>query len=348
VLHLAGFKVELLSPFSITSMPDPEVMHEVGHMAVARSFNRDLYVYSMPLASPESMVGPPHHRLDTLLVNPRPLVFYTMFERTAIEPEIIERFNKLDGVWVPCKRNYDVLVAAGCTTAKWIPYPYFADDPHLDLSLPTGKPAMLWIGRWEPRKAPDQLIRAFLRAFRPGEATLTLKLGPAPWQHSPYPSPEDVLKEELASVAIRSRGWSDSNVGDVRIVRGRLPADAIVDLHRQSNIYVSASRGEGLDLPAFSAKLAGRLVVTTDSGGPVDFLDPDDVLVSARGTLPAAGYEKLWGEGARFIDYALDELAAGMQHAAGRLSKRTTRRQREAPHAIKVAKQLGEWLGGML
>lgn len=343
VLELVGFKVELLSPIPLTSIPDVTVLREVGHLAVTASYQRDIYIFSMPLASAQLMGW----RLDTLIKNKAPRVLYTMFERTKIEPETIEKLNALDGVWVPCKRNAEILAAGGCTNVKWIPFPYFADDPHLGLELPRKKPSLLWVGRWEPRKAPDNLIRAFLRAFKPGEATLTLKIGPAPWQHSPFPTPENVLDKELALEEVRTFGWNDVNVGDIRIVREKLSPAAMVDLHRQSNVYVSASRGEGIDLPAFSAKLAGRSVVTTDSGGPCDFLDEDDVLVPAKGLLPAHGYEKLWGSTAHFIDYDVKELALGMRTGAERALARTGPRQRRAPTAVASAGQLADWLGGM-
>ena len=92
------------------------------------------------------------------------------------------------------------------------------------------------------------------------------------------------------------------------------PAE-MVDLHRSCDVYVSSSRGEGLDLPAFAAKLAGRRIVTTASGGPEDFLDPEvDVVVPETGLVPADPAYK-WGEGADYIDYSIDALAEAMQSA---------------------------------
>lgn len=331
-MKLAGLKVELWSPRQLERVPDREVLEEVGDMFVPFPGDWDIYIYSVPLMSLELM----RSRLEPALDCSGKRIFYTMFERTAIEPELIKILQKFDGVMVPCKRNANTLFAAGCKNVKWIPFPYFPDDPHLGLELPTDKPRFLWVGRWEPRKAPDNLIRAFLRAFRPGEATLTLKLGPAPWQHSPFPSPEEVIDTELAELRLPVLFGAE----DIHVIREKLSIDAMVDLHRQANIYASASRGEGIDLPAFSAKLAGRRVVTTDSGGPVDFLDADDVLIPARGTIPAQGYEKLWGPTSRFVDYDLDKLVLGMQEAVRRPLQKSAR----PVHSVaRVAERIREW-----
>ena len=61
----------------------------------------------------------------------------------------------------------------------------------------------------------------------------------------------------------------------------------MIELHGKNDVYVSASRGEGLDLPAFAAKLSGRLLAMTDSGGPRDFVNDGDILVPPCGLVTA-------------------------------------------------------------
>lgn len=273
----------------------------------------DFYLFSGPLAAPDLMRQP----LEILLQSPQPRALYTMFERRSVQGALVDQLNGLDGVMVPCATNADALRGAGCKEVIWMPYPYFDDDPHLKLEPPREQPrSFLWIGRWEPRKAPHVLIKAFLLAFKPGEAELTLKLGPSPWTKTPYPSPEIVAEHELDCEEVRANGWDELKIKDaIKVVREKLSPAQMLDLHAKSDVYVSASRGEGIDLPSFHAKLAGRRVVTTNSGGPVDFLTENDVLVPAPATIAALDYEHLWGRGSRYRDYSVEDLASAMQRA---------------------------------
>lgn len=299
-MHEAGIEVQLHSWIGALEEPEPEVLKEVGHLLEKRR-PRDLYVFSCTLSGEW---GTPH-TLRPLGKARRPRAFFTMFERRQVDANTVAGMNELEAVWVPCSFNADILRAAGTRNVTYIPFPYFDDDPHLSLPPPRRQPnSFYWIGRWEPRKAPDNLVRAFIRAFKLGEATLTLKIGAVPWRDETYPSPEEVMRRE----------GGDPSMFD--IIRGRLPPEDLVAIHAQGDIYCSASRGEGLDLPAFAAKLAGRRVVTTDSGGPRDFLTETDILVPATGEVPTDPRYR-WDEGSTFADYDLDALVAALQKARG-------------------------------
>lgn len=335
-MKAAGMGVQLHSWMGALEDPSPEVLAEVGDML--EKVERDLYLFSCTLSSAELA----HYTLDKMAKVLRPRAFYTMFERLRIEPSLVAQLNtSTDAIMVPCSANKDVLAAAGVQHVTYIPHPYFDDDPHLALPAPAGAPRVFyWIGRWEPRKAPHNLVRAFLLAFRPGEAELHLKLGPVPWPG--YPEPEEAVAEALSDSRI-AKAWPTVRQVDeaVHVHRGRWPSSEIVGLHASGHVYCSASRGEGLDLPAFAAKLAGRRVVTTDSGGPRDFLTETDVLVPARGEVPADPRYR-WGPGAAFADYDIDELAAGLQRARG--NPRAPERISERFHVSSVAPEIRGWV----
>lgn len=309
-MHEAGLRVGIHSWIGALEDPEPEVLEEVRHLVRPDvRAGRDLYVFSCTLYGWWAL----QYSVTALRKARRPRAFYTMFERQGIEPAAVEPLNDLEGVWVPCSFNRDVLAAAGVKNVTYVPYPHFDDDPHLALPPPSRDPRRFyWIGRWEPRKASHNLVRAFLAAFKPGEATLTLKLGPVPWpEERGYPPPEEIIRDEVG----RSGRWTlAAALDDVRVVRGRLPPDELVRLHAEHDVYVSASRGEGIDLPGYCAKLAGRRIVTTDSGGPRDFLTETDVLVPQTGEVPADPYYR-WGEDAALADYDLAALVAAMQVA---------------------------------
>lgn len=339
-MKMAGADVRLHSWAAIMEQPHQEVLAEVEGML--HTIPRwDFYVYSVPLASPEIM----RHPFEVLVNMPRPRAFYTMFERSNVQAELVSAMNKLEGVWVPCSRNQDVLRDSGCPQATWIPYPYFDKDPHLKLPAPRKDPRVFyWIGRWEPRKAPDNLIRAFLRAFRPGEAELVLKLGPSAFHH-PFPGPEEVIAAELDTnrQAARQWPWRAQVEQAIKVVREKLSPSEMLEIHARGDVYVSASRGEGIDLPAFAAKLAGRRVVTTDSGGPRDFLDEKDVIVPAPAVVPAKDYEDFWGEGSCYADYPIEELVTALQVARAEPVKKASKLPK-AFRAENVGKRLLEWV----
>lgn len=326
-MRMAGIDVQLHSWAPTPGVLDAGVQAEIGDMLKPLSRRREHYVFSTTLGGPKQMRFA-LQQLRTMFLPPRML--YTMFERTEIQPELVLAMNMLEGVWVPCSSNAETLKRCGSVNTTYIPYPYFDDDPALKLAPPSGSRNFLWVGRWEPRKAPDQLLKAFLLAFRPGEAALKMKLGPVPWDR-PHEAPESCLKAFLDLTHVRRNGWTEANVADsVQLVRGKLPPEQILELHAWAHVYASASRGEGIDLPAFTAKLAGRRIVTTDSGGPRDFVGEGDVLVPASGVASASPYVSLWGPDCTYADYELDQLVAGLQRA---------RSATKNPEAIPVANQ---------
>jgi glycosyltransferase involved in cell wall biosynthesis len=309
-MHAAGVDVRLATWEQPPQQLDPDVARELRGIPIHRPAVPldDIVIGSAPIN-----LSPAHLGILANTVRLRPPLhraYYTVFESRSIAPEITTRLRVLDGVWVQCRMNQRVLRDASVESTL-IPFPFFEDDPHLALDPPRSTRRFLWIGKQEPRKASDNLIRAFMRAFRPGEAEITLKTGELP-AHG-QPSLERVLLDELA---ITTTGWTPRNWRDsIHIITERLSAAEMVELHARHDVYVSASRGEGLDLPAFVAKLAGRRIVTTASGGPEDFLDPDvDILVPSTGVVPAhKSYQ--WGPSATLIDYSLDDLIAALQRA---------------------------------
>jgi hypothetical protein len=269
--------------------------------------------------------------------------FYCVFERRHIELEIVDKLNRLAGVWVQCRMNERVLKEAGVQNVTLIPYPLFLDDPHLALEKPDREVRRFYnIGRFEPRKAPDNIIRAFMRAFSPGEAELTLKVSPIP-HVATYATPWSVVDEELVG---NEMGWTSENVWEsIKVIDGRLTREEMIELHDWGDVYVSASRGEGLELGAWAAKLAGRRLIVTASGGPEDFLDPEvDICIPATRLVPAdVSYP--WGEGATYIDYDIDCLVDAMREVRGDLSCGTrTWPGWEAHRSPKVAEALKTWV----
>jgi glycosyltransferase involved in cell wall biosynthesis len=342
-MHMAGLDVRLHDWRDRSSNDlDPEVEREVGHLRVpTRTW--DVHIFSSTLGCAKDM----EPALLNVAYQPGASAFYNMFERRYVEPKLVHTLNKFSGVWVPCEMNKLVLEQAGAERVTWIPFPHFDDDPHLVLPAPRESRHFYAITRFEPRKDPANIIRAFMRAFRPEEAELTMKMSPIPHTASYYPSAEAVILDELGR---GENGWTARNwQRSIHLVYGRLNTREMVELHARGDVYVSASRGEGIDLPIYAAKLAGRRIVTPPSGGPEDFLDPKvDIIVPRTGLIPADPCFK-WGDGATLIDYKLDDLIKAMRKAREEPGRGT--RTWPGMHTFRadsVAKALKSWIGKVL
>lgn len=311
--------------------PDAGSMEEIGHLLRAPK-DWDAHIYSSPLLGAKEM----HTQFVWLRDNDVGVqAYHCVFERGYIEPQLAEDLNGLDGVWAQCQANRDVLVKHGVKNVSLIYHPYFDTDPHLKIPPPKESKRFYWIGRFELRKRPDLLIRAFMRAFAQSDGcTLTMKM--SMYNFEPYAEPEDIIEEE-ARLNPKWKNWKDS----IKIIRGRLSREEMVQLHASNDVYASASRGEGLDLPSFAAKLSGRQLVLTDSGGPRDFMNDGDLLVPTTGQIPADPIYT-WGEGATYNDHKLEDLIAALQKV--RTSRPTGSRVPPEFRAENVGKAFRSWV----
>lgn len=328
----AGLDARLYPPAGGLS---PEVGAEVAAYAM-RVDRAEINVWSTCFHRPDVLI-PELGRY--LLPRPMPRVFYTMFERVRAPAATVAWLNvHAAGVWVPCTANRDALCAAGSKNARWIPVPWFDDDAFLHLPRPQRATSYYWIGAWENRKAPDNVLRAFMRAFRPNQCSLFMKVSGL---QTGFPSPEHFLGQILREPEVQRNGWrGPTGITIDRRVLTR--AEMLGIVHGRGDVYVSASRGEGVDMPAFEAKLAGRRVVTTDSGGPRDFLGEHDVLVRRTGEI-AVPHTYHWEPGATQGDYALSELVEALQRVHAEVPRAGVDWPREKFHYTNVGRSLKEW-----
>jgi glycosyltransferase involved in cell wall biosynthesis len=163
----------------------------------------------------------------------------------------VDRLNGFDAVWTASRFVARALRDSGVTA------PLAFVPPALDLEAVPQKSGWATDGPFrflacgEPhfRKGFHLLIAGFMQAFpTAGEATLTIKTSAGcPWE-----SPR----------------------ADIRILARNLSRGTLLSMYREFDAYVSASLGEGLDLPAAEAVLAGLPVVMSRWGGHADLLKP--------------------------------------------------------------------------
>lgn len=281
------------------------------------------------------IAGPTHHWMDQkeLAAVYSRRIISTVFERDRVLPSELECLKRVAQVWVANPTDQAMLIRSGLDSVHVIPIPYFPDDPHLALASLKRRPGpttFYHIGKWEPRKAQHNIIGAFLMAFEPGQARLFMKTSlRGPKLTTDYPqSPADSVNRWLADPRIGTR-WAREEINrDVRIIQQRLSPRQMVQLHRTGDVYVTLSRGEGFDMPAYDAKLASKRMIYTHSGGPNSFATFDDLSVETTGMVAA---DPIYGwDGAQYVDYDMDEVVAHMRKAHLELDHRPPGRQMSA------------------
>ena len=109
-----------------------------------------------------------------------------------------------------------------------------------------------------PRKGADILLRGWQRAFRKSDAVrLVIKT---------FPNPHNTIEQDVAALLA-----NDPEIGAIEIINRDMTEAEMIDLYSRVHVMVLPTRGEGFNLPALEAMLAGLPVIVTNFGGQADF-----------------------------------------------------------------------------
>lgn len=248
-------------------------------------------------------------------------VLYAPFESDRLSPELADVVGRMGQVWLQCARNIDVFEQAGVPSRaiRCVPNAYDPGSLVAGLAVrrptPPGGKRLLNIGKWEPRKGQHELFGAFMLGFGPkDEATLLVKTsGFGDWTDYPRDAGASIAYW-LRTPAVQQRGWTAENFSSrIRVELGTMTEEQICRLYEVSNVYVSASHGEGWDYPAFDAMLAGNALVHVGFGGSEDYAAGTRVPYRLGPVHP--GYVKTfgWHKDARWAEYELKDLTRALQ-----------------------------------
>jgi hypothetical protein len=245
-------------------------------------------VHTMPLSCGQFLASRPElHCYDDgggeVIVPLR--VAYTTWEGASPASEAVVR--ALEGyhqVWVPSRHTRDILVQGGVPDAKVIVVPHAYDETYWEVVEPEEAPEQrasdpfrfYYIGAWTVRKNPQGVIQAFLRAFsRFDNVELVMQVTGA--------------AQAQATMTQLATGIPQSEWPVVRVTSDRVSDLAILALHVYCDCFVSASRGESWNLPAFEAMLAGRHIIAPAHQGSDDFLAITSADLYGSRLAPAGG-----------------------------------------------------------
>jgi glycosyltransferase involved in cell wall biosynthesis len=333
---------EIVSGFADHTKLAESVESEVGHLLSCRH-KQPLLAIEHRVFSPEAVLNIVYPartgRIDPLFrrrVNAT-TILYTVFERAAPDDDVsrvVAAMGNLAEVWVPCERNRRVLIECGMDANRVVrmPHPTRPDDPvwHMRASrrgrldafvvshchaFRPKKLRFVNVGKWEPRKAQHEMLGGFLLAFRPGEHELVLKHNAFGQDWEGYPkSPQQSIHMWLQNSSVINNGWTSQNVStSIKVFGQTLPREALVRFLAESDVYVSAGRSEGFDMPALDAKILGLRLVVMGYGGAEDFATCSDVMGKSPlcSTHPGYGWK-----GATWSGHTPEDVASALKLAA--------------------------------
>lgn len=196
-----------------------------------------------------------------------PWVAYTTWESPSTIPDAIsESLVCFQQIWTPSSvtsRSFAEGRHQRSTTVFTMPHAFNAEaTPAPATAKPAGDPfTFYYVGAWNGRKNPAGLIRAFAMAFTAQDRVeLVLRCNGA--------------TQETFAVALHQTGLSPEDMPRVVFQGGGSYTDAeMTELHADvGDCFVTATRGEAFNLPAFEAMLAGRHIIAPAGMGSDDFL----------------------------------------------------------------------------
>ncbi|MFW5702855.1 MAG: glycosyltransferase family 4 protein, partial [Candidatus Dojkabacteria bacterium] len=192
---------------------------------------------------------------------------YIAWEEDRFPDHFVEEYNgELDLVLAASEHTRVVLLRSGVKLPiLLIPNaldPVFLKDSVSGKQNNTSGFQFLHIGSGLERKAPKELISAFLSEFKEeGDARLKIKS---------FPNMNNQFPEILKELSPAERGKIEYIDSD------GLSETELKSLYLESNAYVSPSKAEGFNLPALEAVACGLPVVATAWSGQMDFLNDEN------------------------------------------------------------------------
>jgi len=223
------------------------------------------------------------------------LVAYTTWEFQNDIPASIaaDMTGDYDDFWWPCAQNRRAaeihlgghVVPIAYDPKEWMPERERYDDRF----------TFYYVGAWTDRKNPIGIVKAYAKAFgHADKVRLRLQVAGADL---------DRVKAEIDQAI----GPDTADRPMISVHAGRVSERELWYMHRSSDCFVSATRGEAWNLPAFEALCAGRAIIHTAGTGADDFLADTTALM-----VPAAPAKVTPGSDATWLEIDHDALVLAM------------------------------------
>lgn len=209
-------------------------------------------------------------------------IAYNVWESTRQPDGFFNKLMSFDHIWVPSNWQRDCTIEQGAPPEKVFVVPEGIDANRFKPSPSSGVTAKFAnpdkftftvIGRWEYRKATDEIIKAFIRAFGHNDEVELLLLVDNPFDH----------KKESTEVKLSNMGIAAHNI---KILHHIAENDYDI-LLRETDCFVSCSRSEGWNLPLMEAMACGIPTICTGYSAETEFCCGISYEVGIKGYEPA-------------------------------------------------------------
>lgn len=243
---------------------------------------------------------------------------FTMMETYGTHQDLVALLNRYDDIWVPTAWNRTVFEESGVTSPvhtvplginQFIykpgprkplpPLKLITTDLHGTQEVPKG---FCFVNTSNPsfRKGIDVVIKAFEDAFHGNpDVSLVLCVSYSSLVHC----------DPFAMVP----GGRDSVKSKVYVLEGKMDEFEMAEMYRSCHAYVTASRGEGWNLPLMEASACGLPVIAPDAFSHKEFLTEDNsFMFSPEGVQSIPDAEKIspWYKDQLFVYYGEKSVAA--------------------------------------
>jgi glycosyltransferase involved in cell wall biosynthesis len=287
-LRAAGARIEYRGWRGLTNESDT-----VG----LRPFSRDPRPDDLAVRGAPTIVHlVPEHYPDVIERVDGPLISHTVWETDKPPQHWSSLFDLVERVIIPTEWNRQVFETHGVRPPVVV-VPHVVCDPvpgdgGVQLGLPDDVVVFYTISRWDERKQPAAVIRAFLDAFTADDrVALVVKTSSFPQYpvRGDWGQESQLIGTTMLEVARIIKDYPRPPLVKVEIDEWA-PA-RIAGLHERGDCFVSLSHAEGWDLPAFDATAYGNAVVATGWGAPLDFLREETSSLVEYDLVPVRHFE---------------------------------------------------------
>lgn len=249
---------------------------------------------------------PDHARWIRRTIPHRRFIVHTVWETDTL-PREWDGYLHADAFIVPTEWNAELLRSAGVHNVHVVPHvipPNVSADATASLPVAIDPDCFVFyvINTWHERKGMEETVEAYLRAFDADDRVIlvvkTEPVGDGRDQHGPLPTwilLSNIVKgfRRPAKILLVGSKWSDAE---------------IAALHRRGDCYLSLTHSEGWGLGIFDAVLHENPVITTNWGGPAEYLRGYPGLIDSD-LAPARMYHLPYGQWAQpRSDHAVELL----------------------------------------
>lgn len=199
----------------------------------------------------------------------------TVWETTRIDPDWVQFSNKMDEIWVPCQSNVEWFRNSGVSCPIYV-IPHIAPEVVVppNLSIPNELQFLKNESRfifynvfvWQHRKNPIGTLAAYFSEFdQRDKVVFLLKV-------DSLDNNVNTIEKQIEEL---KRKMNLRYYPEIKIVQGNYSQEVMTWLHQRCDCYFQLQHSEGWGLPHFEALCEGNYLITTDFGGPKQFVKPD-------------------------------------------------------------------------